>query len=832
MKVFLSHSAKDKDFVEKLAAAMTAAGFESWLCEIDVEKNDNFVIEIEKGLVWCDVALLVWSPEAAGSKWTTVEWTSVLHREVTEQRVRLGIVMLRKQALPQLLQTKNYISAHSDQPMAIRETIAWLQRRESVQRFSGEKAPVFLPDYRPQDFVGRGAQLELLRTAFGSEPTVFLLQGEPGSGKSTLALQFAWEAQREFDAVIFQTCGGRSLDSITAELVDRLPIDAATLPPDGQREAAKRWLRERQSLLVLDDVQSIDVLQLAPGPGCSVLYTSRLQSLPGVSPKSTSKVGSFTKGECTELFHAFLDPTFSAEEVTKHGDALLDFASKVDRLPIAVAVGATLLQGKAASRLDRGALKLRLDALSDGLHDVNALFTKAIESQAERERKLLAACAMCAQEGFWLPLAAQIAQLDESHAEDAASTLVHGSLLRALDRERQRFQLHALLREQIKVWAGADGVTTQQARHAVAVEQLFKDWDTRWRECHECLDEILPAARYLWEQGQTDREELLTQWGYMLTRRTGELALALRIVQQQEAFWVERDDRDARQMLPGNYSNQALILREWGQFEEAFKLYQKAEAISRESHDLETLQAVLGNQAVILHQWGYLKEAMEQLQEKEAICIALRLPGGLQTSYGNQALILQDLGMLDKAMALLKKQATICRKIKNKDDLQKNYGNQATIYLEQKEPKKAMPLLRKQEALCLELGNKESLQRALANQAAVLNSLRRFPPALELLKRSEAICIELGLRRDLAYCYYYWGVVAQARGDKATEKQKLELALAMFTELKMPRESEGVRMSIAVGQSADRARSRPSRKVARGAAPAKADKNNKKSRKK
>src|SRR5271167_4074334 len=107
MKVFLSHSTKDTEFVEKLAAAMTGVGFESWLCEIDVEKNDNFVIEMEKGLVWCDVALLVWSPEAAGSKWTAVEWTSVLHREVSEQRMRLGIVMLRKYALPQLLQTKN-----------------------------------------------------------------------------------------------------------------------------------------------------------------------------------------------------------------------------------------------------------------------------------------------------------------------------------------------------------------------------------------------------------------------------------------------------------------------------------------------------------------------------------------------------------------------------------------------------------------------------------------------------------------------------------------------------------------------------------------------------
>jgi len=41
MKVFLSHSTKDKGFVEKLAAAMNASGFTPWLCEVDIEKGAN-----------------------------------------------------------------------------------------------------------------------------------------------------------------------------------------------------------------------------------------------------------------------------------------------------------------------------------------------------------------------------------------------------------------------------------------------------------------------------------------------------------------------------------------------------------------------------------------------------------------------------------------------------------------------------------------------------------------------------------------------------------------------------------------------------------------------
>jgi|SRR6516225_9442283 hypothetical protein len=83
----------------------------------------------KKGLKWCDIALLIWSPDAAASKWTEEEWTSVLHREVTEQRVRLGIIKLREHPLPEL-RTKNYVSAQSDPQAAIGDTLDWLNRRE------------------------------------------------------------------------------------------------------------------------------------------------------------------------------------------------------------------------------------------------------------------------------------------------------------------------------------------------------------------------------------------------------------------------------------------------------------------------------------------------------------------------------------------------------------------------------------------------------------------------------------------------------------------------------------------------------------------------------
>jgi len=254
MKVFLSHSTKDADFVKQLAAAITSAASEPWRYEVDVEKHEKLCRRNRKGpqVVRCRIAYLVARRCCLQMDRKGMDLCSAprgdgaagppRHHQVTRASPA-------RAAANQKLRQRPERSAGRH-----RDTLDWLNRRESAQRLCGLEAPVYLPDYRPQDFVGRTAQLAHLRNTLPAEPSVLLLHGEPGAGKSTLALQFAWEAQKDFDAAIFQICGRRSLDVITAELVERLPIDVKTLAPDKQRDEAKKWLRQRQSLRILDDI--------------------------------------------------------------------------------------------------------------------------------------------------------------------------------------------------------------------------------------------------------------------------------------------------------------------------------------------------------------------------------------------------------------------------------------------------------------------------------------------------------------------------------------------------------------------------------------------------
>jgi tetratricopeptide (TPR) repeat protein len=219
--------------------------------------------------------------------------------------------------------------------------------------------------------------------------------------------------------------------------------------------------------------------------------------------------------------------------------------------------------------------------------------------------------AICVPEGFWLPLTVRIAGLSEAEGRDARNRLVDASLLRTLDRDRQRFQLHGLLREELRNLAP---VGELRAAYAAALENLFRDWEAHWSECKACLSEVVPAVQYLWEKKECDHATSFSYWGFATGWRIGEYEIALRILQQQEALCLELGNKDS---LQGTYGNQALILQDWGRLEEAMALHKKEEALCLELGNRSSL-------AICYWGWGLLaRKQRDSITEREKLTAAL-----------------------------------------------------------------------------------------------------------------------------------------------------------------------------------------------------------------
>jgi tetratricopeptide (TPR) repeat protein len=758
--------------------------------------------------------------------------------------------------LPPLLRNKKYFDLRTNHPAGFRQIHSWLRNESPAPLPPKNPLPT-----RPPLFIAREAELVQLRQQLQPNKVV-ALSGMAGRGKTTLALEFAHRHQADFEAVYWLPCQSQSLIAIATDLQRQLGLKI-----DGDISQILAELKNvcgrKRCLLILDNVENDSLGDLIPGGDAAVLVTTRQPGLRFLRNHPRLPIDLFSEDQCFELFRAVL----GENQVSTRAAECRKLFARIDRLPIAVSVLASLIQDDVRYTIASVAAKLPDDA--------TALLKEAIHALDPIPSRLLSAMSVCAPEGFGLALAASLIDLDDAAALDALHHLASRSLVEEIDRDQRRYRLHALVRE------AAHGAEFSK-RHAEAVYKRYEDWETDWRQCEQDMPDFQVALGWAMENSSQLAGPFADQMafcGFSLNYRTGHPAEALEIDERmaraaekrqdeswlqawlgnqalilqdwgrldealalhkkKEALCLELGNKNSLQISYGNqalilqawgrldealalhkkeealclelgnkdslqisYGNQALILQAWGHLDEALALHKKEEALCLELGNKDGLSRSYGNQALILKAWGHLDEALALLKQQEALCLELGNKDGLQACYGNQALILKAWGRLDEALALLKQQEALCLELGNKDGLSRSYGNQALILKAWGRLDEALALHKQQEALCLELGNKDSLQISYGNQAVILRAWGRLDEALALLKQQEALCLELGNKDGLAYCYWTWGLLARAQNDPQTEHQKLTAALAIFTELRMPRERDSVADELAKTNSA------------------------------
>ncbi|HEX9460306.1 MAG TPA: toll/interleukin-1 receptor domain-containing protein [Thermoanaerobaculia bacterium] len=123
--IFLSHSVKDKKFLNRLARVLRGDGLSIWFSEQDIRGAAQWHDEIGAALARCDWMIVILSPAAIASRWVKREVTYAIE----EPRFDGRIIPLRISAcrakdlswvLPQI-QTIDFIGRFDD---ACRELFA------------------------------------------------------------------------------------------------------------------------------------------------------------------------------------------------------------------------------------------------------------------------------------------------------------------------------------------------------------------------------------------------------------------------------------------------------------------------------------------------------------------------------------------------------------------------------------------------------------------------------------------------------------------------------------------------------------------------------------
>jgi WD40 repeat protein len=121
---FLSHNAKDKPRVRRLAERLKAAGVRVWLDEWVIKAGDIIALKVDEGLEHSRVLLLCISPAALASGWVALERSTAVHRDPANEGRRFIPLLLEDCPLPDTLRRYKYLDLREESDAAFAEVVA------------------------------------------------------------------------------------------------------------------------------------------------------------------------------------------------------------------------------------------------------------------------------------------------------------------------------------------------------------------------------------------------------------------------------------------------------------------------------------------------------------------------------------------------------------------------------------------------------------------------------------------------------------------------------------------------------------------------------------
>ncbi len=193
--VFLSHNAKDKPRVRRLAERLKQAGLTVWLDEWNILSGDIIALKVDEGLERSRVLILCISPNALASNWVDLERSTAVHRDPANEGRRFIPLLLADSELPDTLRRYKWVDYREGSDAAFDELLA-------ACRATGIKASPPDQNTKPGVTSPENPQRPASKKSTGPE-------AKSGMTKNRRARSTAWEKVAPYAALSFLSflCG-------------------------------------------------------------------------------------------------------------------------------------------------------------------------------------------------------------------------------------------------------------------------------------------------------------------------------------------------------------------------------------------------------------------------------------------------------------------------------------------------------------------------------------------------------------------------------------------------------------------------------------------------
>nr|QNO57604.1 hypothetical protein POLJIEDG_00007 [Methanosarcinales archaeon ANME-1 ERB7] len=690
MKVFLSYSHRNEDFVIDLYRRLTRDGVSCFFDRESIAWGANWVIELEKGIDDCEYVILCLSPDFCRSEWTKLERTGAMADDPAGLKRKLRPLLLEpcSDLLPRFLIPIQHIDVSTpkkfeDNYPEICRALGGTVIKESTLA-DRDKLPSVcrLPDrnwmpYRSLGdvFVGRVRDLWQINDMLRERKTavvegVGVVVGTGGIGKTQLAIEYVHRFGASYPGGVFWIDAEQGISNMIAQVVQGADIDIdSTLEERYQLPQLWKTLSQLPPvLIVLDNFPENEPLQpwLPPASSIHTLVTTRRRDL----NYSRLPLDFMTVAEGIMLLNT---------GARKFGHEAAELVDTLGGLPLALELARNFLN----IRIDVSIDSLEQEILSVGemktlsifadkyanelpsghIKEVAATFHISWALASATAQTVLQCMSLLAPKPIPRRLLRKILGLQsenilEDPLDDAIGELANKLSLVELDKENDPW-MHRLIAGFVNTTIGENRDLRDKVVNEVK-EEMARVTDETDSLSYNQLEKIIPHAEMLVSSESIETEQAInifnylrwhnSKWGrYWIAERHGRKSLDL----------SEKAYAPGHPSIARSQSNLALVLQDLGELEEARDLLRKALDSAQKSFEPghPSIAIRQSNLATVLQDLGELEEARDLLRKALDSDQKSFEPGhpSIARSQSNLALVLKDLGELEEARDLLRK---------------------------------------------------------------------------------------------------------------------------------------------------------------------------------